>query len=781
MRIKALGTACAVAGVMIALRGSSAALAQGATGQNIVVAGQVGPRGFADPLSPQQRGKFEEYKDYKAGQSASAAIDQLLLKYIPADSFGTFQLTGRQLFERDQSVRLIAKRPGFYDFQIRWDRILHTYSSTARSPGIEDSPGYNTLPLVRPDSNAWRSAAYIDPVRQQWDPVKASFSVSPNNKLDSKAEYTYIAKRGGIPMSLSYNGSGGPQREFVAPINQNMHDVLLSQSYASGDRTPESAVAFVKSYQLTASYDYSRFQNAYTSTMVDNPQLGISSPTLGAASARASLFPNNWAQAGTITGAMLMPLRTRFTGSFRGSWMYQNVNFMPQTSNDSLKTNANYGLLALPRQSLDGKARTLTMNLSANSHPITNLTLAARYRAYDYSNQTAPFHINAMAISDRSIATNDSATSEVDPFTKTNADFSASYEFIRGLSLTGGWAVENWQRDAGVRNVSHTSEKTPRVDLEYNGLEWLTLRASYSAGSRRGDDYYQAGTEILGFRRFDVANRDRKLSTVMASVTPIDQITVSFEYRLADDKFPDSQYGTQSDMYSMKGFDVSWSPDERFSLSGGYSWDRTDNVLNSRYRTGAAGTPTYDNPTYKWTNTNIDKDYTGYGTLNAILIPDKLDLLGTFSIIDGYFWVNNVNPTTPTGGNATQNLAAVVENWPQVNQRLTPIGIGLRYKQSEEWAFTLRFQSEKYHQTDFRTVAPVFTDNGLSTGKVTTSYTGDLPAAIGQISGTCTVGCSTGNYHFLTNNYHPYNVQWLTLLVTYHPGMLPFLVGRSTF
>ena len=781
MRIKALGTACAVAGVMIALRGSSAALAQGATGQNIVVAGQVGPRGFADPLNPQQRGKFEEYKDYKAGQSASAAIDQLLLKYIPADSFGTFQLTGRQLFERDQSVRLIAKRPGFYDFQIRWDRILHTYSSTARSPGIEDSPGYNTLPLVRPDSNAWRSAAYIDPVRQQWDPVKASFSVSPNNKLDSKAEYTYIAKRGGIPMSLSYNGSGGPQREFVAPINQNMHDVLLSQSYASGDRTPESAVAFVKSYQLTASYDYSRFQNAYTSTMVDNPQLGISSPTLGAASARASLFPNNWAQAGTITGAMLMPLRTRFTGSFRGSWMYQNVNFMPQTSNDSLKTNANYGLLALPRQSLDGKARTLTMNLSANSHPITNLTLAARYRAYDYSNQTAPFHINAMAISDRSIATNDSATSEVDPFTKTNADFSASYEFIRGLSLTGGWAVENWQRDAGVRNVSHTSEKTPRVDLEYNGLEWLTLRASYSAGSRRGDDYYQAGTEILGFRRFDVANRDRKLSTVMASVTPIDQITVSFEYRLADDKFPDSQYGTQSDMYSMKGFDVSWSPDERFSLSGGYSWDRTDNVLNSRYRTGAAGTPTYDNPTYKWTNTNIDKDYTGYGTLNAILIPDKLDLLGTFSIIDGYFWVNNVNPTTPTGGNATQNLAAVVENWPQVNQRLTPIGIGLRYKQSEEWAFTLRFQSEKYHQTDFRTVAPVFTDNGLSTGKVTTSYTGDLPAAIGQISGTCTVGCSTGNYHFLTNNYHPYNVQWLTLLVTYHPGMLPFLVGRSTF
>jgi hypothetical protein len=776
MRIKALGTACVGAGVMLAICGSSAALAQGATGQNIVVAGQVGPRGFADPLDPRQLGMFEQYKDYKAGQSASTAVEQLLLKYVPADSFGTFQFSGRQLFERDQSVRLIAKRPGFYDFQVRWDRILHTYSSTARSPGVEDTPGFNSLPLVRPDSNAWRTAPYIDPVRQQWDPVKVSLGVSPNNKLDSKAEYTYIAKRGGLPMSMSYNGSSGPQREFVAPVDQNMHDVLLSQGYVSGDRTPESALSFIKSYQLTGSYDYSRFQNAYTSTMVDNPQLGISSPTLGAASARASLFPNNWAQAGTITGAMLMPLRTRITGSFRGSWQHQNVHFMPQTSNDSLQTNPNYGLLALPRQSLDGKARTLTMNLSANSHPITSLTVAARYRVYDYSNQTAPFHINAMAVSDRSIVPGDSATSELDPFTKTNGDVSASYQFVRGLSLTGGWAIENWQRSADVRNLSHTSEKTPRVNLEYNGLDWLTLRASYSQGSRRGDDYTTAGTEIIGFRRFDVANRDRKLSTVMASLTPIDQVTVSFEYRLADDKFPDSQYGTQSDMYSMKGVDVSWSPAERFGLSGGYSWDRTDNVLNSRYRTGAAGSVTYDNPTYKWTNTNIDKDYTGYGALNAILIPEKLDLLGTFSIIDGYFWVNNVNPTTPSGGTAAQNLAATVENWPRVNQRLTPIGVGLRYRQSAEWAFTLRFQSEKYSQTDFRTVAPVFTDNGLSTGKVITTYTGDLPAAIGQVTGS-----NTGQYHFLTNNYHPYNVQWLTLLVTYHPGLLPFLVGRSTF
>ena len=172
MRIKACSTACAVAGVMLALSGPSAALAQGAPGQKITVAGEVGPRGYPDVLDPQARGKFEEYRDYRPGQSASAAIEQLLLKYTPADSFGTFQLSARQLFQRDQSVRLIAKRPGIFDFQVRWDRILHTYSTTARSPGIEDVRGFNTLPALRPDTLAWRNAPYIGAIRSQWDPVK---------------------------------------------------------------------------------------------------------------------------------------------------------------------------------------------------------------------------------------------------------------------------------------------------------------------------------------------------------------------------------------------------------------------------------------------------------------------------------------------------------------------------------------------------------------------------------------------------------------------------------
>ena len=86
---------------------------------------------------------------------------------------------------------------------------------------------------------------------------------------------------------------------------------------------------------------------------------------------------------------------------------------------------------------------------------------------------------------------------------------------------------------------------------------------------------------------------------------------------------------------------------------------------------------------------------------------------------------------------------------------------------------------EKYSQTDFRTVAPVFTTTGLNgapAARRSDSRPAILPGTIGQVAGS-----NTGQYHFLGNNFHPYNANWITLLVSYHPALIPFAKGRSTF
>ncbi len=759
----------------------SMARTQSAPGASVSIAGEIGPRSYTSKLDRLALGKFQEYRDLRAGVNSSVLFEQLFSKYAPADSFGFYSFSARKLFDLDQSAWLLAKRPGLFDFQVRWDRIPHTYSSTARSPGNElGNPGFNTLPDVRPDSNAWRNAPYIGPIRNQVDPLKATLALTPNDRVDFKAEYTRIAKNGGIPRSISFSGSSGPQREFVSPIDQTVNDARVSQGFTSGDRGAASVLPFIKSYQVNVSYAYSHFDNSIKSTMVDNPQVSVSSFTNGTATARVSLEPSNSAQTAAANASMLLPMRTRLTGSVTGSWARQNDPFLPQTSNDSLRRDPNYGLVSsYTRPSLDGRVRTSTYTFSATSHPVSKLTLAARYRNFDLSNQTAPFGIKAMVVSDRTVTLADSEKFEPHPFTKTNSNLSATYMLVQGLALSGGYAWEDWKRDPEVRNIEKTSEKTPRASIDYTAPRWFSLRASYFSGSRRGNTpYTEAATEILNFRRYDEADRDRTRVSLAGSLMPTDAVTIGLTLETGNDKFPHSQYGVQNDKSLTRGVDVDWSPTERFGASVGWMLEDVKDSANYRYRTGAVGSVTYDNPTYRWMNTNKDKNTTWFANLNATLVPDRLDLAGTWSYVDSHWQMLNANPTTPTGGTAAQNLAATAQDWPEVSQRLVPMSFDLRYRYSSDWAVTLRYQMEKYSQTDFRTVAPVFTTTGLNGGPLLpVGYSsGNLPGTIGQVAGS-----NTGQYHFLGNNFSPYNANWITLLVSYHPALIPFAKGRSTF
>ncbi|MGE5732886.1 MAG: MtrB/PioB family outer membrane beta-barrel protein [Gemmatimonas sp.] len=711
-------------------------------------------------------------------------LEQLLVKYAPADSFGFYSLSARKLFDRDGSAWLLAKRPGLYDFQVRWDRIPHTYSTTARSPGDElGNPGFNTLPAVRPDSNAWRNAPYIGRIRNQVDPIKATLALTPNENADFKAEYTHIAKDGGIPRSISYAGSSGPQREYVSPIDQTVQNAQLSQGYTSGDRSKSDVLPFIKSYQVNVSYAYSRFNNSIKSTMVDNPQLSLSSFSNGTATARVSLEPSNSAHTAAANGALLLPMRTRLMGSVTSSWARQNDPFFPQTSNDSLARSPFYSLVSsYSRPSLDGKMRTSTYALSATTHPVDNLTVTGRYRNFDLSNQTAPFRIGAMVVSDQQVVPGDSQTFEPHPFTKTNSNVGATYLLMQGLAASAGYAWEDWKRDPEVRNIEKTSEKTPRVSIDYTALDWFTLRTSYTSGRRRGTTpYTESNTEILNFRRFDEADRDRTRFTVAGSVMPIDAVTIGLTVETGNDKFPHSQYGVQSDKSFTKGVDVDWSPTPKFSASAGWMREDVKDSANYRYRAGLPGSATYDNPTYRWMNTNKDKNITMFATVNANLIPEKLDLVGNWSLIDSHWQMFNTNPTTPTGGPPTNNLSATAQDWPEVKQRLEPMSLGLRYRYSEDWAMTFRYQMERYTQTDFRTVAPVFTTTGLNNAPLLPVgfLSGDLPGTI-ETRPPATASI-TGQYHFLGNNFHPYTANWFTLLISYHPALIPFERGRSAF
>lgn len=768
MRTKAFGAACLVAGGMLAIGLPSTGWAQSATGKSGTVSGaaEVGARGFSSDPTAQEKGKLLEYKDLRTGLT----IEQFLLKYTPADSFGFYQIGGRKLLDTDRSMWMRASRPGVYDFQARYDGIPHTFSTTARSLEDPTSPTVFVLPTPRPDSTAWRAAPYIGAVRAKWNAAKFSLGITPTTALDFKAEYTRIGKSGNRPLSLSYAGSSGPTIEYPDPIDQTVNDLRFSQSYSN------------KTLQLTGSYAYSMFQNAINGVNIASPLNDVDTPANGAASARIGTPPDNSAQTAAFTGGLNLPFRTRIMGTASRSWLKQNDVLLPQTSNTLLATDP---LLVLPRTTFDGQARTSNMSVSASSRPAKSLRLSARFRSFDYSNQTAPFHIQAMAISDRSIDTGEDPTSEAHPFTKNNTDVSASYEFAKALSVTAGYGYETWKRDPAVRNIEKTTEGMPKVSVDFTGLDWVTLRGSYSKGTRRGDNYQDSTSDFQnfdfpGFRRFDMAPRDRVRSALVAEFVPTDQINFSISWQDWNDKFP-AAFGVQRDKSDMIGADADWSPNSRFSVGAGYSIENIDYVLKTRYKTGARGTPTFDNPTWIWFSVDKGKSTVTYASFSTVLIPNKLDAIGSFSYAHSRFQDRNYNPTTPTGGTVAQNYSATAFDFPEVWSKKRPLMLSLRYTYSADWGMALRYQMETYDQSDFRTLNPACYNKLIPVNPplVPSAADPNCTNSINNIPPGADLSTAIGNYRFLGNNFRNYDAGWFTVTFSYRPSALSFTRRRS--
>ena len=412
------------------------------------------------------------------------------------------------------------------------------------------------------------------------------------------------------------------------------------------------------------------------------------------------------------------------------------------------------------------------VNLTATSRPITTLTLSARYRLYEFRDEAAVKTMPIFILGDRTVPTTTSLV-ERDPFTRTYGDASAIWRALPSVSVIAGMEYDAMTLEAEERNAEHYRENTPRVGVDFNGLSWLTLRTMYTKGWRKNGGYHQNDTIFLNsFRRFDLNNRTRERLTMIAELTPVDQVSISGTWRLGRDEYPDSvtservpetsyippsiaqaSYGVQSDRSAMVGADIEWSPINRFTVGAGYSREEFKNRMRARYRT-----PTnLNNDTYDWVANNRDLITVASANFDAILLPDKLEAGGTYEISKSRFVMASVNPKTPTGGTASDIASATAYNLPVVTQKLQPVNLFLRYKLTPDWAATLRYQSELFGQNDFRTLG--------------TYLNGKVGVGDGLQPGL-------GNHVFLGNSLQGYDAHFLTVTLTWRPGAIK--LGRST-
>lgn len=693
-----------------------------------------GGRGFLQSLTPQQMGMLTLYKDVYSG----AVVQQFTAGYTAPDSVRSMQFVGRNLGAFDQSLWFRGNQPGLFDFQVRSDKIPHTFSTTARENWRETAPGVYALPAVRNDTAALNASQNFLPVRSIWDPTKVSLTLTPTPNWDMKAEYTNVDKNGGRPMGMAFGGSSNNAEEIVEPIDQTLQSFRLTQSYAR------------QRFQLLGTYDLSVFSNNLSSVTSANPLLAVDAAT-GAANGRTALAPSNVAHNVSGTGAVNLPFDTRVTATGSYGWWRQNIPFIPVTDN-SLITDPR---IAQEPASLGGETQTGTFATSLSSRPVSPVSITAHYRSYVLRDHADNYVVPLLVVNDRSISPADSGVR--DPFRRDNSDVGFNYRLPIPISVGGSYNWERMQVDSAIRNIGHYVETTPRATLDFTGIDWATFRASYSKSRRRADEYHEAVPSATGnpnpsFMRFDLADRNRERVNLSLDVTPIDPVTVSGMYQVGHDDYPNSVYGVQSDKNNAVGADISFSPSARVVLGAGYSAERYEDFTANLYRTGTQ----LANTSYQWTAHNTDRSNTASANATFIVVPNKIETGGTFELSHSKFLMAAFNPVTPTGGTAAQNLSATASDLPEVSQTFQPLSLYLRYHLRPEWAMTFRFQGELFGQNDFRTIGC-----GGTAGCV---YPVLHPA--------------TGNYIFLGNNYMNYNAQLLTVTISYRPSPIAF--GRST-
>jgi len=724
MRTRIIGVAMCLAGSAVLAWPVTTPGQAVKTSGKVTVAAEVGARSFTEDPSLRDRAKFEEYKATPSG----LVVQQLFVGYTPADSFRLFQLVARNVGQADQSVSLRGMQPGLFDLQLRWDRIPHVFSTNARSLGTEVSRDVFTLPSPRPDTATWnRTAPYLAPVRSNWDAVRLAAVYSPTPEWDVKAEITSIGKKGQRPVGMSFGSPGSNFREILEPIDQTQQGVRISQAFSR------------ERFQLSAAYDLSRFRNAIPSVTADNPDVlrTTDSPTSGSSRGRSALPPDNLAHTAVVNGAVNLPWHTRVNASASYAWWKQDAAFIPVTINSAI---VDARIDSLPKH-LGGASGTSAVSFSATSRPWRPLSLSYRFRAFSFREHAEVEEVPVRIVNDRSIS--GAAERHDHPFTRKNADVSATWRFDQApVTVSAGYGWDHWLRDEEARNMHRLTEDIGRASVDYAPFDWLSMRTSYSRGFRRGSDPYiqNEPVDLPEHRRFDQADRDRERTVAKALVMPRDELSFSVNWEVGKDEYPHTLYGTQSDQTTLIGGDVSWAPGHRFSLDAGYGRETFLTRMRARYRT----TGQLTNLSYDWVANNRDVVTTTNFGFTAVIVPDQWEAGGRLDIARARFVMATYNPTTPTGGTAAQIFAATASDLPEVTQTMQPMTLYVRYRYSDEWAATLRYQTERYDQNDFRTL-------------------GLRPAE------------STGI--FLGNNFNNYDARFLTFTVSYRPALIR--VGRS--
>ena len=568
-----------------------------------------------------------------------------------------------------------------------WNQMPLFYSDATQTLYSQSSPGVFTLPtglqtglqnktLTLQQAAAGASAFDIQSKRSVAN-FNLLYNAAPN--VDFNVTVKNTLRNGAQPMSVGFGFSGVPE-ELAAPVDTRTTEFGTSLQYGND-----------RGYAKLA-YDGSFFRNNVATLTWANPMRALDSATAGPANGRLALWPNT--DQNTVSasaGLNKLPGRSHVTGMVSYSAMSNNDPLIPYTINSAIPSPT------LFRNTADVNAKVTAMNFLFTSRPVNTLWFSARYRQYEFNNQTNPFVVSQAVTYDYSLSTVN-MTSEPLGYTRHTFDADTSYSPVSFIGLRAGYTRE--VIDRSYRFIDTTTEDVGRASIDLTGTSWVTLRGVYEHAKRVGTPTTPA--EILalgeqpGLGQYDIANRNRDRVTGIVIVTPVSALSFNASAGRLKDEYPTSYFGLRNgdnNVYTV-GFDAV-PIDNRVNFGLSYGYERNNALQASRYAGHVASglPPAFFDPRDDWFDNSADTSRTVNGSIDILKFIPKTDVKLAFDYTK--------SDSTYTYSLAPVTVLATPQPLPAVTNELTRGIVDVLYHLSAHLGAGLSYVFDKYTVNDF--------------------------------------------------------------------------------
>ncbi len=721
------------------------------------------------------------------------------------DLFGTANYLSYQTqsaFYRNQSHLITFGQWNRFKLQFRYDEIPHIFTNTARTIYTQTAPGVytipniirlglqtasstgttaqiaNTLPSFIATQAVPSSQFFIPELQRRAGTGLFSYNVTPDWNLS----FVYARERQtgtrpiGAILYTSPSASASTQPGTTANRQSPSSGVELPEPIDYVTNTVRAMTEYGKSrWTVQLGYNGSFFESRIKSLLFDAPFATADIPvqfippgsgctptppavncaiSATPAHGQMALYPDNQAHYATFAGAFKASKRFNLMGTVNNGWLRQDEPFLPYTANTAIT-----GLPPLPAASLNGRRQTLAMNWTAVSKLTPNIEVAAKYRHYDYNNNTRVFDLtpiqgdvigaNATATAQATPRAHDTAGRSNTGFNRKTFELTADYFFTKRSSVRLGWEADWFDRSH--RDVEHSFENTLFGTLDLSVTPSLLFRLSGRHQNRRPDHYQDetavdpvTGAEIgctspsvvfteeqRCHRRFDEASRildrgdallqyDWRQFTFAASFQTIQS---DFNRRggvnsptplnfIPGTTKPYYLYGFMNDLSWIYSGEVTYAFSPAFSAFLEYTRETYHKRMISRNRNPASATDTIltcagcDTPNNDWESTTRDI-FDTYAIGMDFFVGKRFWFSPYYSLAAG-----KGNVTSRALGNAAITSgpnrflltgATTPEDYPQTTTRVHEVSAVFKFKITDNVMPRFEYRYQQFDNRDYQT------------------------------------------------------------------------------